>query len=172
MIPVAEFKTGDIPSTFEGVRRKILTFGQYTGLTYEQALANDPDYCQWHVDNLRDADEAGAAFAEWLTADDLVSRKRKEMDEAMETESVEAKRARVVDFGKFRDQDLTYGEVFDNHPGYCQVLLKKQDDKPVKRNVRRFLTFVKQNGVDLNARVREMRQAERDAPHGVSVPPS
>lgn len=166
MIPVQEFKVGEIPSVAEGIRRQIVTSGTYAGLTYEQVLANDVEHCEWHLANLREDDEAGRAFADWLRKEDRVSRKRKQADVDDDDEPAEAKRARPMDFGKFRDHDKTYGDVLDHHPGYCQTLLEKQDGKPVGRNVRRFLTFVKQSGVDLNARikeVRELRRAEREA---------
>ena len=166
MIPVQEFKVGEVPSVKDGIRRQIVTFGTYAGLTYEQVLANDVDHCEWHLENLREDDQAGLAFADWLRNENRVAKKRKQADADDDNEPVETKRARPMDFGKFRDQDKTYGDVFDNHPSYCQTLLEKQDDKPVGRNVRRFLTFVKQTGVDLNARikeVREQRRAEREA---------
>eukprot|EP00873_Tetraselmis_striata_P043732 jgi/Tetstr1/463996/TSEL_008801.t1 len=166
MIPVQDFKVGEVPSAAEGIRRQILTHGTYAGLTYEQVLANDVDHCEWHLDNLREDDEAGLAFADWLRKGDRVARKRKQVDDDDDREPVEAKRARVMDFGKFRDRDLTYGDVFDSNPAYCLTLLEKQDHKPVGKTVRRFLTFIKQTGVDLNARVKELREqrrAEREA---------
>lgn len=159
--PVQSFKVGEVPSKAEGIRRQIITYGTYAGLTYEQVLANDVDHCAWHLDNLRQDDEAGMAFADWLRKDERLARKRKQTDDDDDGEPVEAKRARPIDFGKFRDQDKTYGEVFDDHPGYCLTLLEKQDGKPVGRNVRRFLTFIKQTGVDLNARIKEVREQRR-----------
>ena len=171
MIPinVHAFKTGEIPSAAKGIRRRIVTFGTYAGLTYEQVLENDPDHCQWHSENLRDDDAPGAAFASWLAQEDRIDKKRKQLDDADEDAPVDEKRARIVNFGKFRGQDKTYGEILDSHPAYCKVLLEKQDNKPVHKDVRRFLTFIKQSGVDLHDRIRTQRASKKQG-RGVSVP--
>lgn len=168
MIPVQDFKVGEIPSVKDGIRRQIVTFGTYAGLTYEQVLANDVDHCEWHMENLREDDEAGLAFADWLRKEDRIAKKRKQADDDDDNEPAETKRARLMDFGKFWDHK-TYGDVIDNHPRYCQTLLENLDAKPVGKNVRRFMTFVKQTGVDLNARIKEIREqrlAEREAAAG------
>ena len=169
MIPinVQAFKTGEIPSAEEGIRRQIVTFGTYAGLTYEQVLENDPEHCQWHSENLRDDDGPGAAFASWLARGDRIEKKRKQLEDADEETPADEKRARIVNFGKFRGQDKTYGEVLDSHPAYCKVLLEKQDNKPVHKDVRRFLTFIKQSGADLDAMVRAKRLRQR--PVGVQT---
>lgn len=157
---------GEIPSVEDGIRRQIVTFGTYAGLTYEQVLANDVDHCEWHLDNSREDNDASLAFSDWLRKGNRAEKKRKQENDSYDEEPIETKRARTIDFGKFKDQDKTYGYVLDNHPGYCQTLLEKQDAKPVGKPVRQFLTFVKQSDVDLNARIREIRErrrAEREA---------
>jgi len=66
-------KLGRIPSFIEGIRREIITFGKLAGMTYEQALANDPEHCQWTVENAnldmssKLFDESVYLFVKWLT---------------------------------------------------------------------------------------------------------
>lgn len=173
MIPLPQFKVGEVPSVTDGIRRRVVTSGQYAGLTYEQILANDPDYCQWHLENLRDDDEGGLALADWLRDGDRVGKKRKLARLEEDEEPLQHKRDWPMDFGKFKDQNKTYGEVFDNNPMYCQVLLEKRDAKLVGANERRFLTFVKQTGAALDEqirRVRERRRAENEAPPAPRAP--
>jgi hypothetical protein len=67
------FKIGQIPSFVEGIRREIITFGKLAGMTYEQALANDPEHCQWIVENAnldmnsKSFDESVYLFVKWIT---------------------------------------------------------------------------------------------------------
>ena len=159
MIAACEFKAGEVPSREEGMRRGIVTSGQYAGLTYEQLMANDPEYCQWHLDNLKDGDEAGKKLGEWLRSGDRLSKKRKQLESERDAEPEEAKRARLVDFGKHRHE--TWGAVLDNNPGYCLTLVEKQDNRPVQGGVRDFIDFVKRSGVDLKAKADEKNRSRK-----------
>ena len=169
MITVSDIKFGEVPSEAEGIRRGILTFGKLAGLTYELALANDSEYCQWTVDNYSVGglnDEAMMKFIDWLTVKDRLKLKRKaeEIEESDDEDKFEHRSARVVDFGKYANSEITYGELVDQYPGYCLKLLETQDDKIVSARVRNFLNYVKESDVDvLNAKLRHARQQQRIA---------
>jgi hypothetical protein len=169
MITVSDFKFGDVPSEAEGIRRGILTFGKLAGLTYELALANDSEYCQWTMDNYSVGglnDEAMLKFVDWLSAKDRLKLKRKaeEIAESDDEETFEQRSARFVDFGKYADSDITYGELVDKQPGYCLKLLELQDGKIVSAKVRAFLNYIKESDVELlNAKLRHARQQQRTA---------
>ncbi len=157
-----------MPSDEEGLRRGILTFGKLAGLTYELALANDSEYCQWTVDNysMSDIEEGKMKFVDWLSQKDRLKLKRKaeEIAESDEEEPFEDKSVKIVDFGKYVDSEITFEELLDKHPGYCLTLLEKQDNKlGVRPNIRSFLEYVKASGVDLNAKLRYNRKQQRAA---------
>jgi hypothetical protein len=77
------FKMGQIPSFIEGIRREIITFGKLAGMTYEQALANDPEHCQWTVENdnldtnSNSFNESVYLLVKWLTDGDRLSTAKK-----------------------------------------------------------------------------------------------
>lgn len=178
MLSTANFKFGEIPSAAEGMRRGVLTFGKLAGLTYELALANDSEYCQWVVDNysVTDEDEPKLKFVDWLVTKDRLSLKRKadQIAESDDEDDPKDNALRLVDFGKYEFSGLTYGEVVEKYPVYCQTLLEKQDHKLVSQRIRTFLEFVKASGVDLHARARLVRQQSRAAssrPNEDSKPP-
>lgn len=160
MIGVAEFKVGDVPSPEDGMRRGIVTFGKYAGLTYEQVMANDPEYCQWQLDNMKENDETIGKFGDWLRSGDRLSKKRKQMEEKRESEPTEVKRARFIEFGKHRNKK-TWGEVLDEHPDYCLTLIEMQDEKPIQGKMREFIKFVKESGVDLQSKANDKNSKRR-----------
>ena len=73
------FKIGQIPSFIEGIRREIITFGKLADMTYEQALANDPEQCQWIVEkanldtSTKSFDESVYRFVNRLTDNNRLS---------------------------------------------------------------------------------------------------
>ena len=156
MLSAESFLAGEAFSEpVAGTTRPVLTFGQYAGLTYAQVMANDPGYCQWHLDNLRSSDDAGRHFADWLRAGDRLRNKRKRDREMRDAEPDEVKRARVADFGKHRSE--TWGQLLDNRPGYCLTLIEKQGAKPVQGSLKEFLRFAKRFSADLEARLGQRR---------------
>ncbi|CAE8602235.1 unnamed protein product [Polarella glacialis] len=105
-----------------------VTFGKHKGQSFAQVLKDDPDYCSWVLGACQEKDVAGAL-------------KRLGKFIKKNGEGIGIKKIDTVGFGKYRG--MTFQEVKDADPSYCEWVVTKADDPSASSGIKNLAAFIK-----------------------------